>query len=231
MREVKYRLIADSLRRRCMSLPEGTQLPAEKELALTYQVSAMTVRQALDVLVDEGLLARVNGRGTYVQRHAIAKGDELTSFPEDMRLRGLEPSTRLLGVDIVAATDPVATDLRLSAGHKVLQIERLRLADAEPMCLETAHLPESYAREIADRADGSLHSALASLGVRLVSGTRRIRAVLTSDRQSSLLGLPLGAPALRIVQVFADEHSRPVQRADSYYRADRYEAYTRVRRR
>jgi GntR family transcriptional regulator len=230
MRDLKYRRIADALRQQCIESGEGTRLPSEKELALTYGVSPMTVRRALEVLEDEGLVIRIFGRGTYVQRLVVAKGDELTSFSEDMRNRGLVPSTRLLGIAISAATTEVAADLRLSAGDRVLQIERLRLAGDEPMAVELAHLPERFARAVEENADGSLHETLAGLGARPVSATRRIRAVITTDRQSALLSLPPGAPALRIVQVFADERGQLVERADSFYRADRYEAHTQVRR-
>lgn len=230
MRDIKYRRIAAILREKCASLAEGTQLPSEKELAAQHDVSTMTVRQALEVLQEEGFVERVFGRGTYVQCRVKAKGDSLTSFSEDMRMRGLEPSTRLLGIEIILAPDAVALDLRLGPSEKVLVLERLRFADREPMCLETTHLPDRFARAIEADPDSSVHETLNAQGVRLTSETRRIRAVETTARQSSLLGLPTDAPALRVIRVSADEHGRPVQRADTLYRADRYEAYARVHR-
>jgi GntR family transcriptional regulator len=231
MRETKYRRIAASLKTDCLQQEDGTQLPSEIELASRYEVSAMTIRQALDVLEDEGLVTRVFGRGTYVQRRIIAKGDTISSFSDDMRMRGLEPSTRLLGIETILADPVVAHDLRLGAKEKVVRLERLRLADGEPMCLEVSHLPARFASILeAGDLDGSLHAILGSTGISLESGTRRIRAVIANDRQARLLGQPDGSPALNIVQVFSDAQRRPVQRAHNLYRADRYEAYSQVRR-
>ena len=230
MRQTKYQRIAEELRAELASMDAGAQLPSEKELASRYGVSPMTIRQALERLQDAGLVTRVLGRGTYVQRRVIAKGDELTSFSEDMRMRGLEPSTRLLGIDLVPAGDDVARDLRTGRSERVLQLERLRLADGEPICLELAHVPERLSRAVMDAPGASLHELLAEQNAAPHSATRRIRATSATDRQASLLGLPPASPLLHIVQVFFDERGRPVQRADSVYRADRYEAYSRVRR-
>ncbi|MCC9198525.1 GntR family transcriptional regulator (plasmid) [Arthrobacter sp. zg-Y820] len=232
MKQTKYRVIADQLREMCAGLDEGTRLPSEKKLATRYGVSPTTVRQALGVLEDDSFITRIFGKGTFVdgQKRVIGKGDTIASFSEDMRVRGLTPSTRLLGVEIRKAPDAVATDLRLGQKQKTVVIERLRMADGEPMCLETAHLPERFSWTTASDLDGSLHELLESAGVQISSGKRTIRAVALSDRQGTLLRMPTGAPALHIVQVFADEHGTPVQRADAVYRADRYEVYTHIRR-
>lgn len=231
MRDTKYRRVAEGLRRSFTGQPDGSRLPSEKELAREYAVSLMTIRRAFEVLDDEGFVTRIVGRGTFVQRRIVAKGDSLTSFSEDMRMRGLTPSTRLIGIEVIPATDDVSRDLRLHAGEKVVTIDRLRLADGEPMCLESAQLPARFA-PVVERGDlsGSLHALLAENGTQIVTGTRRIRAVLAGDRASGLLGLAGTAPALQVVQVFFDGQGRPVQRSSSLFRADRYEAFSRVRR-
>lgn len=231
VRGTKYRRVAERIRGDCARLEEGTQLPAEKELARQHAVSLMTVRRALEYLEDEGFVNRISGRGTYVQRRVVAKGGALSSFSEDMVLRGLVPSTRLIGIEIVPAPEQVMRDLRLGPTEKVVALERLRLADSEPMCLEDAHLPVRFAPILeGGDLDGSLHELLASHGTVLATGTRRIRAVSMSERQAALLGLPVGQPALQIVQVFFDPHGRPMERSHSLYRADRYEAFTKMRR-
>ena len=231
-RETKYRRVAETLRRECVLLDEGTQLPAEKELARTHGVSLMTIRRALEHLDNEGFVNRVVGRGTYVQRRVIAKGDALTSFSEDMRLRGFQPSSRILGIEVVTAPEYVARDLRLGVSEKVVALERLRFADGEPMCVEIAHLPARFAPLLETQdLDGSLHVALGAIGTVVSSGSRRIRAVLLGERQSGLLGLRPADPALQVVQVFCDAQGRPVERSDSLYRGDRYEAFSKVRRR
>ncbi|TFD53556.1 GntR family transcriptional regulator [Cryobacterium frigoriphilum] len=231
MRDTKYRRVAAGLRRSFAGQPDGSRLPSEKDLAREYAVSLMTIRRAFEVLDDEGFVNRIVGRGTFVQRRIVAKGDSLTSFSEDMRMRGLEPSTRVIGIEVLAAPDAVSRDLRLHTAEKVVTIERLRLADGEPMCLEVAHLPARFA-PVLDHGDlnGSLHALLAASGTVILTGTRRIRAVLAGDRACGLLGLAGTAPALQVVQVFFDAQGRPVQRSSSLYRADRYEAFSRVRR-
>lgn len=231
MAEAKYRSIARHLRERCAALPEGAQLPPERELSERYGVSPMTVRQALGLLEDEGLVDRVFGRGTYVQRRIIAKGNAASSFSDDMRARGMEPSARLLGVEFVSASETVAKDLRIKIGERVLMIERLRFADADPMCIETAHIPGRVAQQIADKdLDGSLHELLDRHGVHIATGVRRTRAIVLDDRAARMLQQPDGAPALLVAHTFSAERGVPVQRAESIYRADRYELYSTVRR-
>lgn len=231
MRETKYGLIAASLRASCASLPDGSQLQSEKDLAAEFGVSIMTLRRALELLDEEGIVRRVFGRGTFVQRRVVAKGDQLTSFSEDMRMRGLSPSSRLLGIDVIRAPEEVRKDLHLGDGEKVVVLERLRLADAEPMCLESAHLSARFADLLqADTLEGSLHELLAEHGHRLESAVRRIRAVVAEERQALLLGLHAGDPILRVTQIFSDQQGVPIQRSCSDYRADRYEAFTKVRR-
>src|SRR5699024_7679355 len=119
----------------------------------------------------------------------------------------------------------VVRDLSLGQTEHVLQIERLRLADNEPICLELAHIPQRYAKLLAGSDFTSLHRELTTAGAAPAAATRRVRAAITTDRQASLLGIPPVSPVLNIVQVFFDCHARPVQRADSWFRADRYEMY------
>lgn len=229
MPKLKYLEIARQLRDECSSLPEATKLPSERFLGERFQVSPMTVRRAMEELENEGLVARIAGRGTFTQRPVIAKGDAVSSFTEDMRARGLAPSTRLLGVEFVKAGATVAAALKLHEGDRVLQIERLRLANGHPMCLEVSHLPARIGQQMID-ADShgfeSIHAALDSLGVKPTAGTRQIRAVGLDDREAMLLRQPFGAPALSITHVFTHQRSGPVQRAESVYRADRYEIHS-----
>jgi GntR family transcriptional regulator len=231
MRVAKYRHIAEVMRDSFADSADGARLPTEKELAKHYDVSLMTIRRAMEVLDTEGFVNRIVGSGTFVQRRIVAKGDVLTSFSEDMRMRGLEPSTRLIGFEIVPAADDVVRDLRLRSTERVVAIERLRLADGAPMCLEVAHLPARFAHVLeSGNLNGSLHELLSASGTVIMTGTRRIRAVSIGDRAATLLGLAGSEPALQIVQVFFDARTRPVERSSSLFRADRYEAFSRVRK-
>lgn len=227
----KYLEITAALRDELRQLPEGAQVPVERELAERFHVSRMTLRQALNELEREGRLERVRGSGTFTRRPTVAMGPFLTSFTQDMTARGLRPSARLLGFTRTKAAPEVARALGLASDAEVLWIERLRLADGEPMCLEVAQLPLRY-QKILEEGDveQSLHDLLRDNGVAPASLTRRVRAVAAEPREALLLGLRDGAPTLEVVDVFADPSGRPVQYARSRYRPDRYEVWTSVDR-
>jgi GntR family transcriptional regulator len=227
----KHLAITNALREQCLDLPAGSRLPSEKELAVRFEVSRMTVRQALDALAAEGRVERVPGSGTFVRRPTVAMGPNLTSFTEDMRARGLLPHSRVVALEEVVAPPQVATDLGVEEDGKVIRMERLRFADDEPMCLEVAYLPMRF-RRVLDEADltGSLHEALAKTGTVVAAGSRRVRAVTAPTRDAELLGLPDQAPALEIVDVFCDPNHRPVHRSRSRYRFDRYEVMSELHR-
>lgn len=227
----KHVAITTALREQCRNLPVGSRLPSEKDLAMRFEVSRMTVRQALDALASDGRVERVPGLGTFVRRPTVAMGPHLTSFTEDMRARGLRPSSRLVAIEEIAASPEVAVDLGVEAGSPVIRLERLRFADDEPMCLEDAHLPARFQRILEDaELEGSLHEVLARAGVVVAAARRRVRAVPAPSRDAQLLGLPEHAPALEIVDLFYDANRRPAQRSRSRYRHDRYEVMSDLHR-
>jgi len=223
-KNAKYALITANLREQLRHLPSGTRLPSERELAEQYAVSRMTLRQALDELTVEGWLERVRGSGTFTRRPTVAMGPSLTSFTEDMRARGVEPSSRLLGFTRTVADPAVKEALQLDRDEEVVWMERLRLADDEPICLEVAQFPVRYQRLLeAGDLEQSVHDLLRSAGVTPASLLRQVRAVAVDDRESRLLGLPHSSPALEVLDIFADVGGRPIQHARSRYRYDRYE--------
>lgn len=122
------------------TMPPGTPVPPERTLAAEFDTSRTTVRQALQELVVEGLLERIQGKGTFVAKPKVSQALQLTSYTEDMRAQGLEPTSQLLDIGYVTADDTLAGLLDITAGGRVLRIERLRLASGEPMAIETTHL-------------------------------------------------------------------------------------------
>lgn len=122
------------------TLPPGTPVPPERTLAAEFDTSRTTVRQALQELVVEGRLERIQGKGTFVAKPKVSQALQLTSYTEDMRAQGLEPTSQLLDIGYVTADDTLAGLLDITAGGRVLRIERLRLASGEPMAIETTHL-------------------------------------------------------------------------------------------
>jgi GntR family transcriptional regulator len=220
----KYVAIAESLRARCQSLPTGTRLPPERQLAAEFGVSPMTVRQALASLMESGWVIRRRGSGTYVGRPTVSMGPTLTSFTQDMARRGLTSWSRVLRNEQVDVDVVTAGRLSLPPHQRVTCIERLRFADDEPMCHEVSLFPSWVARLLHDDdLVGSVHLALSRQGVVPHSTERRVRAAAADHHEATLLDLPVGSPVLAITDLFVDTQRRPMQLVRTTYRFDRYE--------
>ncbi|WP_338692931.1 GntR family transcriptional regulator [Streptomyces sp. Q6] len=218
-------LYADLLALIDEGLDPHSPLPSERELMQRHSVSRMTVRRAMERLVQEGRVYRVQGAGTFVaDPSTISKSLRLTSFSEDIRGRRMVPGSRLLLLERTPADLACARDLFVAPGTPVVHVERLRLADDEPMCLENAWLPEEVVPGLAD--SGELHSLydwLDRSGAAPEQADQTIRATVVDPRQAELLGVPPQFPALQVERVTRDVRGRAVERAVSLYRADRYD--------
>lgn len=228
----KYRIVQDRLLAVVDQLAIGDRLPTERSLAAEFGVSRMTVRQAILGLEQGGRVRRVQGSGTYVASPTISKTVELTSFSEDMRSRGLEPSSKLLSIQPVLAGAELGQALGISPGVELIRIDRLRLADGQPMCLETVHLPAGLVDGLAEEdLTGSLYELLESrCGIRLVEADQTISATVLTEHQASLLSRPVLSPALEVRRISYDWQHSPVEHAVTVYLVDRYEIRMNVRR-
>jgi GntR family transcriptional regulator len=119
----------------------GQMLPSEREFTEKFSVSRMTVRQAISDLVNEGLLYREQGKGTFIARNIIEKQAELLSFSQDMANRGFTPGSRLIEFSESIPNEFVREKLQLGPDERIYNIKRLRLADNMPMAIENCHLP------------------------------------------------------------------------------------------
>jgi len=206
-------------------LAPGMRVPSERELAERWGISRMTARLALSQLVELGHLRRVPGKGTFVEHPRVLQGlQTLTSFTEDMRLRGKVPGGRVLEQAIVKATPNVAARLDLPPGARVVKVCRVRLADNEPMSLETAFLPAGRFAWLVqeDLATQSLYDVLARRDVELAWSDQTVEASLARKTEADLLGIARRAPVLRIQRTTFDTTAQPVEHVQSVYRADRY---------
>jgi GntR family transcriptional regulator len=220
----KYEVVAAGIRAMIAdSLKPNDALPSERELMEIYGVSRMTVRAAISRLADEGLLYNVHGSGTYVgSPDLFAKAPKLTSFTEDMVSRGYVPSSRVLEVSRAAVPPNVAGKLRIESGAECTKIRRLRLADGNPMALETVYLPaEVLPMEYFD-VRSSLYGQLSERGYEIYRAEQEIHAVTLDPESSTLLGVPEGSAALEIGRVAADRRGLAVEFARTIYRGDRY---------
>lgn len=200
-------------------------LPGERELSEMLDVSRTTLRRAIAALVDEGVLVHRHGAGTFVRRnppHVEQPLSRLTSFTEDMRLRGLAASSRGIERGTFLPTPEELMMLDIALTEPVFRLARLRLADGAPMAIERAAVPLRFLGSDEPGGD-SLYAALEAAGFRPVRAIQRLRAVVVGDAEAALLGIANGAPALDIHRIAYAGDGRRVEFTRSTYRSDTYD--------
>lgn len=209
------------------------QMPTEAELVDRYQLSRATVRQAFDMLVNQGLVHRRRGQGTFVAKPVFEQNlNRIVSFWQDMRQRNLEPATRVLNSEIIEATEYVAENLLIEHGQDLASLVRLRLADGEPLSVEHSLLVHQYCPGILDQdyAHHSLREMLADqYDLNIVSARQKIRAVSASAEMAELLAVVPRAPLLYIERVSYTGEGIPVEFLRIHLRGDRYTFHSELR--
>ncbi|MBO9623373.1 MAG: GntR family transcriptional regulator [Sphingomonas sp.] len=219
-----YRRLEDALRTalRDQVLKPNEALPAERDLAAELSVSRITLRKALDALVEEGLLIRRHGAGTFVAGRVEKQFAKLSSFSEDMVARGRTVRSEWLGKTEGQVTPDEALTLGLSPGTPVYRFHRIRFADDVPMAIEHAVVP-GFGLDGASVVESSLYAALEANGNRPVRALQRLRAVLFDARQAKLLEIEAGAPGLYIERRGFLADGRVIEATQSWYRGDAYD--------
>jgi len=203
-----------------------TQLPSERELCDEFKISRITVRQAITELVNEGRLTRVHGRGTFVARPQVEQRlTRLTGFTEDMRARGQHPGAQVLHLELVPAPPAVARSLHLTGDEPVVVLRRLRLADGEPMAVETAYLLDRLCHGVLSESleNRSLYKLLKDK-FDLIPGRadQQLKAIACPPVEAKLLGLRKGSPVLHIFRTTFTHDDVPFEHVESFYRGDKY---------
>ena len=213
------------------SLAVGRAIPSERQLSQELGVSRLTLRAAIDELVRDGRLDRRHGSGTFVTEPKIAQPLTLTSFTDDMRRRGMTPSSRTLDLSVVSAGARLARRLQVSPEERIVRVQRLRLADGETMALEVLHVPEALVPGLAkgDLENRSFYDLLQErYEIVIASGTQTIEPTVTNEEESALLGVPLHTPAFLFERTTRSESGRTVEFVRSVYRGDRYQLVTEL---
>lgn len=211
--------------------PVGQAIPNELTLCQYYHVSRGPVRQALDQLVREGLLSRKQGKGTFVLPPKIESGlSGFYSFTTLIAQRGMRPGVRLLAFDIVPPPGSVGQLLQLSAGGACYRIRRLRLADDEPLILETVFVPQDVcgaltAEQVALRP---LYDLLAAEGLALRRAKQFFEPTVADEYEAQMLGIATGAPALLVQNITYTADERPVVLSKAIMRGDRVRYYVEL---
>ncbi|WP_334329812.1 GntR family transcriptional regulator [Companilactobacillus sp. HBUAS59699] len=206
----------------------GERIPSERKLAEDFDVSRMTLRQAIQTLVDEGILQRQVGSGTYVSSSKVQeKMSGTTSFTEITEGQGKKPSSKTVSYHVADPSMSEMEKLKLSDGEQVLRMERIRYADDQPICFEVTTIPTSIVSDL-DKEDitSSLYKALEDkAGLRLGTATQTVSAMLSSEKIATLLKVKRGSAILRLRQVTTLDDGRPFEYVRSQYAGDRFEFY------
>jgi GntR family transcriptional regulator len=232
-----YSLIEDNFRELILSgqLKPGNAIPSEWELADLYQVSRLTVRHALDNLARQGWLNRRHGVGTFVANPTVARiAPSKLSFTEQMQAIGRTPSSRQISFQVVSANAEIASYLGLQESDPVVEITRLRLADDEPILLETSYLSQARFPDLDETVDLSHNSLYEYLYTQyqanVASMDQTLEPVLLTEAEAKYLGTQAGTPAvLSEITAFSSE-GEPIEYCWSVTRGDKCKFYLRFRR-
>lgn len=204
----------------------GDRVPSESDLGAQFRVSRTTVRLALGDLVNQGLLSRAQGKGTFVAQARILQPlSRLTGFTQDMAQRNMRSSSEVLKLERIPVPAQAIGPLRLEAGHPVVFLWRLRMADGTPMAMEAAYInfPGCEALLKEDLSRQSMYQLLhGRFNIHPLRASQQIEAVACPAAEARLLQVHKGSPVLRMVRTTCDQNDRPFEMVESFYRGDRY---------
>jgi len=206
----------------------GDRIPSERDLAVQFDVSRMTVRQAVQTLVEEGVLERRVGAGTFVSAEKVQeKMSTFQSFTDIISQQGQVPSSKVVSYHVKPASNSEADKLQLEKNAKVLQMERIRYADDTPICLEVASIPYNMVSSLSkDQITQSLYRTLENeKGISLLRAEQTVSATLASERVAELLDIKRGEAILLLRQVSYSKEDVPFEYVRTQYAGERYEFY------
>jgi GntR family transcriptional regulator len=205
----------------------GEKLPSEDELAVRYGVSRMTVRQGITDLIDEGLLYRRHGVGTFVAYlHLERDHSRLTNFFENSKMDGIQVSERLLMLETIPSKLQVAKALNLKEGELVICIKTLRYTENEPVTIHEAYIPHKLFSQLL-QADSmvepkDLWAFYERCGYRVKRAVQKLEARQADEAMASLLMVEEGSPILYKERTLFSDDGTPVEFLYCYNRGDMY---------
>lgn len=227
-----YYQISQDLRRMIEEqiIPPGSILPPEIEICQAYGVGRQTVRRGIARLVDDNLLDRYAGRGTFVRDHAKRASFHLDrSFSQHVRDLGMVPSSKTICKEAGIISEAVPQQLQKHLGEPCINVERVRYGDQEPICYQSTTVLSRACPELIehDFDQKSLYEILAEkCGAIITRIEHLIRAVAADNYRAELLDTEPGAPLLFVTTTAYLENGKIIEITLSHYRADRYEYRT-----
>lgn len=210
----------------------GYKIPSEHELCRQYEVSRNTVKTALDDLVQDGMLQRVQGKGTFVSKPKIEQSlSGFYSFSRVMKQKGMRPKDLIISIEKKQASPTEAKHLQIEEDEEVIELRRLRCANDEPMILETSHIPVSIVPTLSrDQLETtSLYDYMErEHGIVVSSAKEMFEPVLIRDYESKYLDVEKGFPALLLDRIAYNSGEKPVEFCRSIVRGDRCRFYTEL---
>lgn len=219
-----YLQLARSLRDHISSggIGPGRALPSERDISEMAGLSRVTVRKGIAQLIDEGVLIRKQGSGTFVAPRITSAGGRLSSFSDETRARGEDPQVIWINKAYAYPVEEEAAALQVTVTTRVARLGRIRLAGGEPLAIEHAVIPAQFLPDI-DEVGDSLYQALDRHGHRPAAGTQTVRASLATPTEAGILSVKQNSEVLRIERKTWRPDGRIVEFTRSVYRGDRYE--------
>lgn len=203
----------------------GSTIPSENELEEIFGVSRMTIRQAVNELVNEGLLRKERGRGkgTVVLSNAIAdKLSTVKSFTQKMHEQGFVLKNKQINVSLVSANETIATALNINPNDKVLRLSRIRMVNNDIIMYSISYVPQFLNLPLNAELYGSLYQLLATQNIQISHADEYIEAMLADDIISQSLEISVNDAVLKRTRISQDQYNRNVEYTTTYYRSDKY---------
>lgn len=221
----KYEEVLKDLSQSISEMQPGERIAGEQALAAQYGVSAMTVRRALQVLIQAKRIVGVRGRGTFVAQPTVTKRMVMASFTDTMKAAGMTARAEVLSASIGPATEEAAADLDIQRGDQIVTIERLRFGDDTALSIDRTVLNAAAVPGLlGEDLTGSLYELLyRKYGMNLTRAESRVSAILPDGEQAALLNISATQPCLRVHSRSITDEGTIAEQTTSLYRGDRYE--------
>ncbi|MFM1967849.1 MAG: hypothetical protein RL590_706 [Actinomycetota bacterium] len=222
----KHVVLREKLQAKFARLKPHSQIPSARDLAATYDVSIMTIRQSLAALQADGLIYTIPGSGTYVAGEKLSKKLVFVSFSEEIKEKGMKPSSQILKAEKVQVNDKKLADiLQISVGDQAYRVKRVRLADGTPLSIEDTHIPYENAPGLLDHnLKGSLYEIFKEVYERpVVKADSTISPILLDKDQAAALKAPVNTPSLMFTLTAFDMRGRTMEHCISVKRGDKYD--------